>query len=53
VSFATALFIVLAIFNLDWVVKANIVVPAKAGTQRLCFGVERHWVPAFAGTTMR
>ncbi len=26
-----------------------IVVPAKAGTQRLLR--ERHWVPAFAGTT--
>src|SRR6266542_4979068 len=26
------------------------VIPAKAGIQRL-FCVERHWVPAFAGTT--
>ena len=31
---------------------ARTVIPAKAGTQRLCFGaVESHWVPAFAGTT--
>ena len=27
----------------------EVVVPAKAGTQRLCD--VRHWIPAFAGTT--
>jgi hypothetical protein len=31
---------------------ARTVVPAKAGTQRLCSGAtESHWVPAFARTT--
>jgi len=29
--------------------RATIVIPAKAGIQRLSGG--RHWVPAFAGTT--
>ena len=27
------------------------VIPAKAGIQRLSVRNERHWVPAFAGTT--
>jgi hypothetical protein len=27
----------------------DIVIPAKAGIQRLCY--ERHWIPAFAGMT--
>src|SRR5262249_50839216 len=29
------------------------VVPAKAGTQRLCTPRPRHWAPAFAGATDR
>ena len=28
----------------------TVVVPAKAGTQRLLY--ERHWAPAFAGATV-